>query len=343
MSARAKSSLRTPGAGQRPQWWYAWQSRHGGDAYGLGATCRWATQIATWQQRGYDARTFCSNPRICGWNYIHTACKYYAQEEHVKDILFAQYEHIAMGHMLLKKMSLIIGDELPIRAFLHPWHIPAGAIVPPDMEPGPIADLVQRLRTLVLVPKVTWSGPELLDALGGAGTCCRPVSAFRDTLSFAAYEPELRSVDGVEDVPYFHLPVADAPAPSRGRARAAGQAEHQPRARRFVRPDPAAAPRAARAAAHVIWLDATANAGLYETLFRRPVQVVRPEVAFTGRVRQVWAGLNNKMGLSGEGTRDSAKMDHMQQQIARILSRGYSPRLYQLQGSGGDVRPCWHA
>jgi hypothetical protein len=87
----------------RPQWWYAWQSRHGGDAYGLGATCRWAGQIATWQQRGYDARTFCSNPRICGWNYIHTACKYYAQEQHVKDILFAQYEHVAMGHMLLAK------------------------------------------------------------------------------------------------------------------------------------------------------------------------------------------------------------------------------------------------
>jgi hypothetical protein len=294
-----------------------------------------APRSQTWQQRGYDARTFCSNPRICGWNYIHTACKLLRpgaarQGYHV----FAQYEHIAMGHPLLAKMSLIIGDELPIRAFLHPWHIPAAAIVPPDLEPGPIADLVQRLRTLSLVPKVTWSGPELLDALGGAEAVLSASQSFRDSLSFAAYEPELRAADGVDDVPFFHIPYLmhllrrEAERAQAGKAWISRARVDSTGLTLLLRRAPRALP------SHVIWLDATANSALYETLFRRPVEVVRPEVALTGRVRQVWAGLNNKMGLSTEGVRDGAKIDHVRRQIARILSRGYTkPGLHQLQGS----------
>jgi len=73
---------------------------------------------------------------------------------------------------------------------------------------------------------------------------------------------------------------------------------------------------------HVIWLDATANHRLYETLFRRPVKVIKPEVPLEGRVRQVWAGLNNKHRLD-EGTRSGPKIDHVKQQIARILGHGY--------------------
>lgn len=307
----------------RPQWWYAWQSRHGGDAHGLGATCRWASQIAVWQQRGYDARTFCSNPRICGWNYIHSSCKYYAQEQHAKDIIYAQYEHVAMGHLLLTKMSLVIGDELPIRAFLHPWHIPTGAIVPPDIEPGPIADLVQRLHTLASVPKVIWSGPDLLDALGGAAHIEHVSRQFRQDVSFAAYQPDLRSADGAEDVPYFHIPWLLGLL-NREAERAKDGKESISRVRvdssgltLLLRRAPSALP------PHVIWLDATANSTLYETLFRRPVQVVRPDVALMGRVRQIWAGLNNKMGLAGEGGLPGAKVDHVKRQIGRILERGY--------------------
>jgi hypothetical protein len=308
----------------RPQWWYAWQSRHDGGAIGLDATCRWAGQIDNWQRRGYAAKSFCSNPRVCGWHYMHTACKYYAQEQHAKDIIFAQYEHVAMGHLLMQKMHLIIGDELPIRAFLHPWTIPAGAIVPPNSEPGPIFDLVQRLRTLASVPKVVWRGPELLDAIGGAAHVERLARAYRQDVSFAAYEPELRSAYDADDVPYFHIPwllqllhreaeraLAGKEWISRVRVDSSGLTLLLRRAPGNLPP-------------HVIWLDATANSAMYETLFRRPVQVVRPDVALTGTVRQVWAGLNNKMGMSTDGLLDSAKMDHVRLQIARILSRGYT-------------------
>lgn len=310
---------------QRPQWWYAWQSRHGGDE-GLGATCRWPQQIATWQQRGYDARAFCSNPRICGWNYIHTACRYYAQEGHAKDIIFAQYEHVALGHLLLDQMSLIIGDELPVRAFLHPWHIPTRQIVPAGIETDGIRALVERLHTLATIRNAHYQGLELLDALGGADHVLKVCAPFQHDVSFEAYEPELRSADGVDEVPYFHLPYtlrllrreaervsAGKQAISRVRIDASGLTLLLRRAPRQLPP-------------HVVWLDATANARLYETLFRRPVTVVRPDVQMEGRVRQVWAGLNNKMGLNAEGMQAGPKIEHVKQQIARILACGQYER-----------------
>ena len=69
-------------------------------------------------------------------------------------LLFAQYEHIALGHPLMEQMALIIGDELPIRAFLHPWQIPASAIVPPDIA-DPRPPRFRRLYTLATVPNIT--------------------------------------------------------------------------------------------------------------------------------------------------------------------------------------------
>jgi hypothetical protein len=305
----------------RPAWWTAWQPRHGGEGEtGFGATCRWPDQISTWMNRGYAAKTFCSNPRICGWNYWHTTCRYHAQERTAGPIVFAQYEHIALGHPLMDQMALIIGDELPIRAFLHPWYIPPSAIVPPEITDPQAAAIARRLHTLATIPNTTWSGAELLEALGGAAAVAAACARFRQDVSFAAYEPELRGPNDAEDVPYFHLPqtlallgreaersAQNLPSISRVRVDVTGLTLLLRRAPRQLPP-------------HVIWLDATANAPLYETLFGRPVTVLRPEVALQGRVRQVWAGLNNKQALAGQ----APKTDHLRQQIARILSRGYT-------------------
>lgn len=305
----------------RPAWWTAWQPRHGGDGEtGFGATCRWPDQISTWMTRGYAAKTFCSNPRVCGWRYWHESCRYHAQERQAGPIVFAQYEHIALGHPLMEQMSLIIGDELPIRAFLHPWQIPASAIVPPDITDPAVDAIARRLYTLATVPNTTWSGAELLDALGGAAAVAQACARFRQDISFDAYEPPLRGPNDAEDVPYFHLPQTLALL---GRE-AEHAAQHKPSISR-VRVDASGLTLLLRRAPrqlppHVIWLDATANAPLYETLFGRPVTVVRPEVELQGRVRQVWAGLNNKQALSGQ----APKAEHLRQQIARILARGYT-------------------
>lgn len=310
---------------KQPQWWYAWQARHDGNGIGLDATCRYPHQIKLWQERGYDSRAFCSNPRICGWNYIHNGCKYYAQERHAKDIIFAQYEHVALGHLLLDKMSLVIGDELPVRGFLHPWAIPARKIVPEGIEDGPVAQLVERLHTLATIPGSGWRGEELLDALGGAEHVEQICRLFQMDVSAAAFEPDLRSANDVEDVPFFHLPWLlrllhrEAARAKDGKTSISRvKVDHQNGLTLLLRYAPRDLP------PHVIWLDATANSRLYETLFRRPVKVIRPDVALQGKVYQVWAGLNNKMRLIGEGTKDSPKLDHIRQQITRILSHGYT-------------------
>lgn len=326
-----------------PAWWYAWQSRHDGAGIGLDATCRYPHQIKMWQERGYESRAFCLNPRICGGPYMRGTCRYYAQEQRTENIIFAQYEHIALGHLLLDRMSLIIGDELPIRAFLFPWHIPTHAILPPDMPDGPTSSLLERLRTLATIRSVPWRGTELLDALGGAAYVewiCRQYE-FDETAK--PVEPELRSVDDVDELPYFHLPWLIRLLRRESERTAAGQssisrvAVDRSGLTLLLRRAPRQLP------PHVIWLDATANSRLYETLFRRPVKVIQPDVALQGRVRQVWAGLNNKMGLAGDGTA-SPKIDHIQQQIARILSRGYRrpalisyKDLVQQLASSGDI------
>lgn len=304
---------------EHPSWWYAWQSRHGGDLEtGYGATCRWSRQIGTWLERGYAAKSFCSNPRICGWNYWHQSCRYHAQETHAGKIIYAQYEHIALGHPLLEQMRLIVGDELPIRAFLHPWRVPPAAIVPEGMAPGAAAALFTRLHTLATVPKATWTGDELLAALRGPEAVLTAAADYRDDI--AAVEPELRGPDDAQDVPYYHLPATL----SLLRREAERAAQGLPSISR-VRVDPSGLTLLLRRAPrqlppHVIWLDATANAPLYATLFGRPVTVVRPQVALAGTVRQVWAGLNNKQAMTGA----PAKTEHVRAQIARILARGYA-------------------
>lgn len=309
----------------RPQWWYLWQSRHGGDASGLGQTCRWPHQIDAWLKRGYMAREFCANPRICGWNYVHSSCRYYAQEQQTADIIVAQYEHVALGHLLMDRMHLIIGDELPIRGFLNPWHIPTAKIVPGDMADLDTRHLLERLQTLASIRNTSWRGPELLEMLGGADHVLAVCEHSTMDASAVAYTPDLRSPDSVEDVPYFHLPALISLLKREARRAVDGQESIS-----RVKVDSSGLTLLLRHAPrnlppHVVWLDATANARLYETLFERPVKVVRPDVALQGHVRQVWAGLNNKMSLTSDA---GAKLDHLQAQIARITSFGYNDVRY---------------
>lgn len=316
--------------------WYPWQGHHGGNTDGLGATCRWPSQIAQWMHRGYGAMKFCQQPRVCGWNYINHTCAYHRQRARREPIIFAQYEHVSLGHPLLGQCNLVIGDELPTRGFLYTtneqpgWVIPPHAIVPPGMPKGPLESLFRTLRACANVPNrdsITWHGETLINALGGPehviATCATlPAEAVPDA-------PDVRSPDDVDDVPYFHvIPTAqlltrEAKALRDGREQITRVHVTTDGLHLLLRRTPANLP------PHVIWLDATANAAMYKTLFRREVEVVQPEVQLTGRVFQMWASLNNK-GQFLPGDKESAqtkkaasKADHLQLQIAQILARGY--------------------
>jgi hypothetical protein len=311
---------------QRPSWWYNWLPRTLGQGQGAGQTCRYASHIEQWMRRGYPALDFCANPRICGWSYIHQQCAWHAQAHRSEPIIYAQYEHLALGHPRLEQTDLLIGDELPLRAFLHPWHIPAGDMIPAGMDEGPREQLMRGLRRLAMTPREggVWSGPALLAALGGA----RLVAQACGEVALAEIEPpELRHADAAEQAPYGHLfhtlyalkreaeaQLAGVDAIPRVRIDTSGLTLLLRRRPRFLPP-------------HVIWLDATASGPLYRELLNRSVKIVRPDVQLQGRVRQVWASLNTKTDV-GPAADGRPKLQHVQAQVAAILNRGYQRPAY---------------
>lgn len=318
------------------RFWYPWQGHHGGDTNGLGATCRWDRQIRQWMERGYGAMGFCEQPRVCGWNYVNHQCPYHRQRERTEPIIFAQYEHVSMGHPLLKQCNLVIGDELPTRGFLFTtreqpgWIIPPHAVVPPGMPPGPFEALFRALHACTRIPNrdsITWHGETLINALGGPEHVIATCAHIPDEA--LPINPEVRSPDAIDDVPYFHVLATagllrrEAEALRDGRPQIVRVHVTTDGLHLLLRRAPANLPE------HVIWLDATANARMYETLFRRPVEVVRPDAQLTGRIFQMWASLNNKAQFL-PGKKDTpqhsaadAKVVHIRQQIDRILVRGY--------------------
>lgn len=310
----------------QPSWWYNWQPRTDGLGQGVGMTCRYARQMSQWLARGYKALDFCANDRICGWSYMHNDCPYHAQRARTEPIMYVQYEHISLGHPRLETTKLLIGDELPLRAFLAPWTIPASGIVP-NMDDSPIVSLMRALRTLVDIPSdeksKRWSGELLLRGLGGPQRVLEACESSIELLDLQA--PDLRHADAVEQAPYGHVLPTMMALKREAEAALAGRPCIE---RVFVdkkgltllgRRIPKELP------SHVIWLDATANAEMYQTLFGRPVKVVQPDVALAGTVYQVYASLNNKSFVSAKETDKNAKLSHIKQQVEQIAtSRGYS-------------------
>jgi hypothetical protein len=322
--------------------WYPWQGHHSGDQDNQlqhPASCRWAPQIKRWMQRGYTGMSFCEQHSVCGWNYINNDCAYHAQRARPERIIFAQYEHASLGHPLLEQCRVLIGDELPIRAFLYTtddqpgWIIPPHAIAPDGVVNEPLEYLLrtlQRLTTSAPRESTTWHGAALLEALGGAEYVAAVCETATMDARATAVAPHVRQPADVDDVPYFHLRptvqllAREAAAAVRGEPQIERIQVDRQGLHLLLRRTPANLP------PHVIWLDATANARMYETLFQRPVEVVQPEVALRGKVYQVWASLNNKgQFLSGvaeseQAKQAQAKTDHLRKQITHITERGYA-------------------
>ena len=322
---------------QRPSWWYMWQPRSQGDLEATPVyppTCRWEPQISAWMQRGYEAMDFCSNPRICGWRYIKESCPYHRQKERSEPVVFGQHAHAALGHPLMKNFHLLIGDELPISAFLHRWNIPLSAIVPAGIHDHDVETLLRNLKWLCVNPPdgaAFWSGADLyrygLANQGGAAGVVRILERYRGALADIAYAPDLRSAGAAEDAPFFHLlTLAQLLLREAGQV-AAGAEEIIGRVRlgadgltlllRHAPPD--------NLPQHIVWLDATGDSGIYETLLHRPIKTIRPRIKLRGTIYQLWASVNNRSAMLDERTsidgqsQGEHKTDVVRRQIRRIL------------------------
>ena len=330
------------------QFWYHWQPHQLGDSEtGQGQTCRYTNQFMTWVGRGHQGIDFCKQPRVCGWDYIKESCPYHRQAHQPQPIVFVQHAHIALGHKLLERSAIVIGDESPLDAFLHAWRIAPRDIVPPDLadygpEARPNVDLIeltQALRGLVdqappLHPETkrplpAWEGPALLERLGGAQHVAAVCADHGITASDRAYVPQLWGPDQADQVPCWYLDHLIPILAAEAREALAGN-EYITRVRvsqdgltlLLRRPHQALPP-------HVIWMDATANPYLYRDIFGRDIKVVAPRVQMAGTVYQVYARLNNKDRLVGGGSRQKSKrVDHtaeralIKQQVAQIVRRG---------------------
>jgi hypothetical protein len=331
----------------RDQWWYHWQPHTAGDPEtGQGQTCRYARQFKSWVERGYRGIEFCKKHSVCS-SYMRQ-CVYLGQRTKRQPIVFVQHNDIALGHPFLEHTGLLIGDESPLDAFLHPWKIPARDIVPPDLWEAEtldtdLIDLLRALRDLVdQTPKpepkrpLAWEGPALLDKLGGPAhvlTVCEGTSITRES---RAYTPHVWGPDQAESLPFWHLEHLTPILREEAQEALAGR-DYVRRVRVttqelliLLRRDALQLP------SHVIWLDATANPALYKAIFRtnRRIEVVDPHVQLSGRVYQLWPSLNNKDTMIGtdepkEGKRPAkrrqAKREAIDRQVEHIIrTRGYA-------------------
>lgn len=317
---------------ERPHWWYEWQPRHGGSDT-LEATCRWAPQMEAWLKRGYQAVEMCRNARICGWDYIRHECPYHAQRTVTQPIIFAQHQHVAIKHPLMEQASLLIGDELPLTAFLHHWIIPPASITLDDAH-DEIHALLYKLRELTTLAAPRgggWSGPALMAEIGGAAYIADLCERYSLMLDSDLITPTIRNAYEVEKVEYAHLPALLSLLKQEANAGLRGLADYVRRVRvnpeglhLLMRRRPGQLP------AHIVWCDATGNADVYQRLLGMPVEVIRPRVKMAGRIYQVWSSLNNKYQLRGltdhtdeQKQARARKVDDLKAQVNHILGKGY--------------------
>lgn len=342
----------TQALASRPAWWYQWLPRQEGN-YDTGepTTCRWAPQMNAWLHRGYDAMDFCSNPRVCGWDYVRERCPWHRQKDRPEAIVFGQHAHVALGHPLMDRMHLVIGDELPLSSFLHAWLIPPSDIVPPDMDDEDLITLLRNLRWLCANPPENaqaWEGAALYHALpGGAAAVIQVLEAAAIPVDASLAAPPIRNPGQADEAPYGHL-LQLGPLMLREARRVAAGLDIIPRIRCAaagltlrLRRTPGQLPR------HVVWLDATGDGAIYQALLGRPVQVVRPRVRLAGEVHQVWASSNNRGAVLDERPdvggelRGEAKQAAIRAQIGRIVTeRGYTqPAVISYKPLGDKLLP----
>jgi DNA polymerase III delta prime subunit len=287
---------------ENPFDWYEWLPRQSGNEEGTKVeTCRYVPEISTWMNRGYPAMEFCKG--CCGWDYINSECVYHAQKKRPEPIIYGMHQHVFTGHPL--PFHLLIGDEYPVGAAMHQWVIAGEDVASAERDPfdrTPAADLMYRLRTIV-TSGASVEGPELLDMLGGAEHVKRTLENAHIDPTGTLLMPEIHQPEQAALAPYGHI-MSLAPLLLRecewaikGKPYLARVIVANGNLQLLLRKRPnEKLPR------HVIWLDATGNEHIYETVFGRPVQTVEPNVERVGTVYQVYDRANGKGSLVDSAT-----------------------------------------
>lgn len=316
------------GFAKRPGWWYEWLPRQEGDENGKIETCRYAAPMQTWLNRNYEAIAFCSNAKICGWEYVNNHCPYHAQKQVLprRPIIFGQHKHL-INHPLMEQIDLIIVDENPLDAFLHHWIIPGRHIMPPGMDPTELfTELIHDLASRA-GQDCKADGQNLLALLGGPSRVREACDAFHINLSSKALSPNLRSAYDVDEAPYFHLMTLGNLLLREARVAETGR-DYPPRVAIANGKLHLLIRHSVSAHAHgkpLICLDGTANEHLYHAILERPIELIAPAVKMKGRIFQVWPRANGKGTLVDRSGGLTGKAEQLARQVERIVHRhGYT-------------------
>jgi hypothetical protein len=310
------------GVADTPSLWYEWLPRQvGDDESGKVQTCPYAMQISVWMGKGYKGMDFCRD--VCGWKYINAECVYHMQKARREPIIYAQHQHVSLGHPLASTFDAVIGDEYPIPAFLHRWTIPGDKVYPGGMDPTePLAEVLAILgRHCSGAMQI--DGEPLFTLLGGAEHVLEACEDFVIPAADAILSPVLDVADDAYNVPYNLLPTI-VPLLAREARAILEQGDDYPH-RILVRPGELQLllrrPVNEQMPSHVIWLDATATPRLYEEVFGRPARVVDAQPRLRGTVYQVWQRQNGKTTLVNKGG-GTNKLDQLAEQVKGIVRLG---------------------
>ncbi len=315
--------------------WYDWKARRRDDENPDRHTCNHAETINEWLDMGYEGMEFCK--KVCGFDYIEKGCSYHAQKKRTEPLIYGNHQHVVMGHPLADQFAVVVGDELPISAFVKEWTLPPKRIQFGDIPfEYPIAELINELSRLAGAGiKNAVSGPELLGWLGGPERVLGAVDGvLKDDFVMAnVIAPEIPRDNNLDKVPANYLPIF---LPILQQEARAALAEEEYPHRLYV--DSRGLTMLTRRAVneqmpkHVIWFDATGTPDLYNAMFQRPVQSINAQPKPAGRIYQITDRSNGKSSLLQYGKTPPAtqpqqptetnKAGQMRAQIEQIC-RGY--------------------
>jgi hypothetical protein len=303
-----------------PGSWYEWLPRQSEDPEKhKPQTCNYTEQINTWMQRGFKGIDFCEG--VCGWDYINDRCPYHRQKGRTEQVLYIQHQHVTLGHPAT--FDVLFGDESPIPAFLFEWVIPAQWIIPPEMDyQDPFSEVLANLMSVAQVTTRPVQGPELLDLLGGAQDVLDAAMGVNIPEGDIQSMCKIRNPDEAAKKPYFH--IFETAVMLRREAEAAVSGQKYPY-RVIVSPGKMTLLMRREVSGsipnHVIWLDATGRAEIYETLFQRPVRVVDASPHIHGNIYQVVDRANGKHAILGENKSRTLKAHQAEDLVRRIVEK----------------------
>ena len=289
-------------------------------------TCHLTEQIGEWMKRGHESSKFCGG--VCP-HFMWDGCVYWNQVNQYKlktqalgvpPILCLQHAHLTLGHTLLSKQTLAIGDESPLlSAFGHEFHVPAKflTIGQPDV---PAKAIGKKLQELCAIIGTDISGQTLLDLLGGADHVLKLI----DASVFNDDETGISNADNVHYVNYNYL--LQLCILLRREALSSKHGDYPNRVilsptglklllRRVVNPE--LPPR-------TIWLDGTADERLYKELTGWSLSTLTKNAQLLGPVNQIVDSVFTKTSMVVDSEKATPKARQVVNYVKHLIkTHGY--------------------